>query len=144
MKLSTRTRYGIRAVLELAEHYGEEPLQLKIVAGRQKISVKYLEQLMTMLKSAGIVKSLRGSKGGYTLSRPPNNITLSDCFICLEGPVITVECVENVNYCPRTSTCAAREIWAEIDKTVMDILRSTTLQDVLSGTRKKRIIHYNI
>jgi Rrf2 family transcriptional regulator, cysteine metabolism repressor len=144
MKLSTRTRYGIRAVLELAEQYGKEPVQLKNIASQQEISVKYLEQLMTMLKSAGIVSSLRGSKGGYILSRPPNSITLSDCFNCLEGPIITVECVQNDSFCHRSSACAAREVWKEVDSAVMDILQSTTLEDVISKARKSRLTHYQI
>ena len=141
MKLSTRTRYGIRAVLALAESYGKEPVQLKHIAAQQQISVKYLEQLMTMLKSAGIVSSVRGSKGGYILARPPNKITLSDCFNSLEGAVITVECVKNGNYCSRADNCAAREVWAEIDTAVRTILQSTTLKDVVSRTRH---IHYQI
>ncbi len=141
MKLSTRTRYGIRAVLALAESYGKEPVQLKHIAAQQQISVKYLEQLMTMLKSTGIVSSVRGSKGGYILARPPNNITLSDCFNSLEGSVITVECVKNEDYCSRADNCSAREVWAEVDKAVRTVLQSTTLKDVISRTRH---IHYQI
>ena len=144
MKLSTRTRYGIRAALDLAENYGKGPLQLKIIARQQQVSIKYLEQLMTMLKSAGIVRSVRGSKGGYILAKPPNHVTLSDCYNCLEGNVITVECVENENYCQRTSGCAAREIWAQIHKAVMDVLQSTTLQDVIDGAKRNRALHYQI
>lgn len=71
MKLSTRTRYGIRAVIELAQHQGDRPLQLKTIAERQNISIKYLEQLMGVLRSAGFIRSVRGAKGGYVLARPP-------------------------------------------------------------------------
>lgn len=141
MKLSTRTRYGIRAVLALAESYGKEPVQLKNIAKEQQISVKYLEQLMTMLKSAGIVNSVRGSKGGYILARPPKEITIGDCFNSLEGSVITVECVKNQAYCSRSDNCAARDIWAEVDKAVRNVLESTTLKDIISKTRN---IHYQI
>jgi len=141
MKLSTRTRYGIRAVLALAESYGKEPVQLKNVAKQQQISVKYLEQLMTMLKSAGIVNSVRGSKGGYCLAKPPKDITLNDCFNSLEGSVITVECVKNQTYCSRADNCVAREVWAEVDKAVRNVLESTTLKDIISKTRH---IHYQI
>ncbi|RKY23092.1 MAG: Rrf2 family transcriptional regulator, partial [Planctomycetota bacterium] len=74
MKLSTRTRYGVRALLELAGSYGKGPLQIKVIAHRQDISVKYLEQLIAILKSAGLVKSIRGSKGGYVLAKTPNQI----------------------------------------------------------------------
>ena len=123
MKLSTRTRYGIRAILELAEAYGKGPLGLRIIAKRQDISVKYLEQLMAVLKSAGIVRSVRGSKGGYVLAKTPAEIKVSDCFNCLEGPVITTECVDNNNFCPRTADCVARQVWAEVQHAVMSVLQ---------------------
>ncbi|MBN2183058.1 MAG: Rrf2 family transcriptional regulator [Sedimentisphaerales bacterium] len=144
MKLSTRTRYGIRAVLELAENYNSGPIQLKTIARHQGISVKYLEQLMAILKSAGIVSGLRGSKGGYILTKSPDQIRLSDCFNCLEGPVITVECVENNNFCPRTCDCIARTVWAEIQKTVMDVLQSITLQSLLDKSKPNENLHYQI
>ena len=82
MKLSTRTRYGMRAILELAANYGKGPLQIKIIAQRQDISIKYLEQLMASLKAAELVKSVRGSKGGYILAKTPDLIRVSDCFKC--------------------------------------------------------------
>ena len=144
MKLSTRTRYGIRAVLELAKNHGQGPVQLKIIARHQGISVKYLEQLMAMLKSAGIVKSIRGSKGGYILAKSPDQIRLSDCFNCLEGHVVTVECVENDNYCPRTCDCIAREVWAEVQKAVMAVLESMTLQSLIDKAKHDKTLHYQI
>lgn len=144
MKLSTRTRYGIRAVLELAENYGKRPIQLKIIARHQGISVKYLEQLMAMLKSAGIVSSVRGSKGGYILAKSPDQIRLSDCFNCLEGPVITVECVENDNYCPKAYDCIARSLWAEVQKAVIKVLESVTLQSLLDKAKHDKKLHYQI
>ena len=144
MKLSTRTRYGIRAVLELAKNHGQNPVQVKIIARHQGISVKYLERLMAMLKSAGIVKSIRGSKGGYILAKSPDQIRLSDCFNCLEGHVVTVECVENDNYCPRTCDCIAREVWAEVQKAVMAVLESMTLQSLIDKAKHDKTLHYQI
>jgi Rrf2 family protein len=144
MKLSTRTRYGIRAILELAENYGKGPLCLKTVARRQEISVKYLEQLMAILKSAGIVRSVRGSKGGYILARPPGQIKVSDCFNCLEGPVITTECVDNNSFCPRTSDCVARELWVEVQNTIMAVLQSITLQNLLDRAKGNKALDYHI
>lgn len=144
MKLSTRTRYGVRAILELARHNGQGPLQIKAIAKRQDISVKYLEQLMTMLKSAGFVKSIRGSKGGFILAKAPNQIKLSDCFNALEGPLVTVHCLEDNAYCPRTSDCAARSIWADLEEAVMGILQSTTLQDLIDRANHKRGSNYQI
>ena len=144
MKLSTRTRYGMRAVLELAENYGKGPIQLKTIAQRQEISAKYLEQLMTILKSAGIVNSVRGSKGGYLLAKAPEQIKLSDIFRCLEGPVVTVECVENESYCTRTNDCVARQIWAEVQKAIMEVLQSKTLQNLVDRAKDKKALDYYI
>lgn len=144
MKLSTRTRYGIRAVLELAENYGNGPLQLKIIAQHQKISVKYLEQLMAVLRSAGFVRSIRGSKGGYLLAKAPEHIKLSDIFHCLEGSVVTVECVENESYCTRTNDCVARQIWAELHKSVMGVLQSITLQNLVERAKHNKASDYQI
>ena len=144
MKLSTRTRYGMRAVLELAENYGKGPIQLKIIAQHQEISAKYLEQLMTILKSAGIVNSVRGSKGGYMLAKAPMQIKLSDVFYCLEGPVVTVECVDNESYCTRTNDCVARQIWAEVQKAVIGVLQSKTLQNLVDRAKDKKALDYHI
>ncbi len=144
MKLSTRTRYGMRAVLELAENYGKGPIQPKIIAQHQEISAKYLEQLMTILKSAGIVNSVRGSKGGYVLAKAPEQIKLSDIFHCLEGPVVTVECVENESYCTRTNDCVARQIWAEVHKSVMGVLQSIALQNLVDRAKHKKALDYHI
>ena len=135
MKLSTRTRYGIRAVLELAQNFGQGPLQLKTIAEQEDISVKYLEQLMTLLKIGGLVGSIRGAKGGYVLSRPPNQITLGDCFSALEGPVVTVKCVDDEDYCPKTQSCVTRQIWIEIQNSVMEAMQSKTLQDLIDKAR---------
>ncbi len=144
MKLSTRTRYGLRAILELAENYGQGPLRLRIIAERQEISIKYLEQLMAVLKSAGIVRSLRGPSGGYVLAKSPNEIRVSDCFNCLEGPVITSECVDNSSFCNRAADCIARGLWIDVQNTVMELLRSITLQSLIDRTRENRVVDYHI
>jgi len=130
--------------LELAENYGKGPLRLKVVAKRQDISVKYLEQLMAVLKSAGIVRSVRGPSGGYVLAKSPNEIKVSDCFNCLEGPVITTECVDNSNFCTRTANCVARQLWTDVQNTVMDLLQSITLQSLIDRARENKVLDYHI
>jgi Rrf2 family cysteine metabolism transcriptional repressor len=135
MKLSTRTRYGMRAMIELAQHEGKRPLQLKAIADRQDISVKYLEQLMSLLRSAGFVRSVRGSKGGYILARAAGEIKLSEVFRCLEGPVTTAECVEDEDYCKRSADCVAREIWMEVEAAIQGVLSSMTLADVVNKAK---------
>ena len=144
MRLSTRTRYGIRAMLELAENVGRGPLQLRIIAHRQDISVKYLDQLMAILKSAGFVRSIRGAKGGYMLAKAPDQIKLSDVFSCLEGPVVTVECTENENYCARSADCVARQVWTQLQEAVMAVLQSITFKDLVDRTKNNKTVDYQI
>jgi Rrf2 family cysteine metabolism transcriptional repressor len=135
MKLSTRTRYGMRAVIELSQHEEKRPLQLKTIAERQGISVKYLEQLMSLLRSAGFVRSIRGSKGGYVLARAPEQINLYDVFRCLEGAVSTAECTEDTDYCERAADCAAREVWLRVEEAIQGVLSSMTLADMVHRTK---------
>jgi len=138
MKLSTRTRYAMRAALELANYYGKGPLQTRVIAKNQDISTKYLEQIMAALKSAGLVRSQRGARGGYILANPPEKIKLSDVFDVFEGPVVTVECVANENYCSRAENCVARQVWGEVQRAVRNVLQSTTLQDVIDKAKITR------
>ena len=144
MKLSTRTRYATRAILELADNFGKGPLQTRIIAEHQDISVKYLEQLMSALKSGGLVRSQRGAKGGYILANPPDKIKLSDVFEIFEGPVVTVECVANENYCARAADCIARQVWSEVQRAVKNVLQSITLQDALDKAKKGWPTNYQI
>lgn len=145
MKLSSRTRYGMRAMLELALEYGKKPLQIKAIADREDISNKYLEQLIAMLKSSGLVRSMRGPRGGYMLARPPAEIKLSDIFTTLEGSLVPVECIEHTEFCPRCSDCATRLIWQDLYRALMSILETTTLQDLVEKSVKlQRGDHYQI
>jgi len=144
VKLSTRTRYGLRAAIELAKNHGKGPLQIKTIAREEDISAKYLEQLMAILKAAGLIRSIRGSKGGYVLAKAPNQIKLNDVFNCLEGPVTAVECIENKNYCARVADCLARQVWVQVQDAVKDVLQSITLQDLLDRAKDRRALDYQI
>ncbi len=144
MKLSTRTRYGFRAIVDLAENYGHGPLQLNVIAARQDISLKYLEQLMTILKSAGFVRSIRGAKGGYILAKPPNQIKLNDIFNALEGRVTTVECVEDKSRCLRAIDCVTRQLWVQVQDAIENVLRSMTLQELADKAQKNKTSYYQI
>lgn len=137
MKLSTRGRYGTRALLDLAMHYGEGPVQLKDIARRQQISVAYLEHLITPLIAGGILKSTRGSRGGVSLLRPPHETKLSDVLQILEGSIAPVECVDSPDTCPRSGICATRDIWGELKKAMGNVLESTTLQDLVERQKRK-------
>ena len=145
MKLSMRTRYGIRAMLELAVNHSNRPLQIKVIGHRQDISVKYLEQLMAILKSAGLVRSIRGAKGGYILARNPDQIKLSDVFNAFEGhSAITAECVEDESCCARAAECVARWVWGRVQLSIETVLQSITLQDLVDRTKNKKTLDYQI
>lgn len=131
MKLSTRSRYGMRALLELAMAYGDGPLQIKVIAKKEGISNKYLEQLVSILKSSGLVRSIRGPRGGYILSRDPKDISLKEIFTILEGPLITVECVDHPEYCNRCLDCITRKIWTEMQEAMLGVLESKSLGDLI-------------
>ena len=137
MKLSTKGQYAVRAMLDLALHYGEGPVLLKDVAKRQEISERYLEHLITPLKTAGLVKSARGAHGGFTLAKPPSEIKLADIIQITEGPIAVKECVDNPKACLRVPLCATRDIWSEVNRAINEVLESTTLQGLVEQQRKK-------
>jgi len=144
LKISTRTRYGLRAMMELATGFGEGPLQIKVIASRQGISVKYLEQLFSLLKSGGFVNSIRGAKGGYLLSRSPDKIGLDEIFLVLEGEVVTTNCVKDAKACNKSADCVARGIWAEVQQAIDNVLGSMTLQDMVDRLNLHSETNYQI
>ena len=131
MKLSTKIRYGARAMLELASHYGEGPVELKEIARCQDISIKYLEQVIIPLRTAGLVKSVRGSKGGYSLAKPPSEICLFDVIETLEGPLCLVDCINDPKSCRRSLSCVTRDIWSDVSEALRRVLRSITLDEMV-------------
>jgi len=137
MKLSTRGQYGTRALLELALHWGEGPILLKDIAQRQRISLSYLEHLITPLVAGGIVRSVRGAKGGVSLAKPPGQVKLSEVVQLLEGSIVPVECVNNPGICIRSEVCATRDVWDELGKAMSGVLQSITLQDLVERQRRK-------
>jgi len=138
MKLSTKVRYGTRAMLDLACHHGNSPVLLKDIARRQEISVKYLDRILSSLKAQGLVKTLRGAKGGYILNKPPAKITLKQIAEALEGPLELVECVSNKDFCHRVNSCAMHDIWYELGKAMEVVLKTTTLEDLVIRDKKKK------
>jgi len=137
MKLSTRGRYGTRALLELALHYGEGPVPLKNIARSQQISLQYLEHIVTPLVAAGIIRSTPGARGGVWLARPPREVKLSGVIGLLEGSMAPVECVNNPEICDRSELCVTRDIWSELKKVINGVLESTTLQDLVERQKGK-------
>ena len=137
MKLSTKGRYGTRALLDVAIHQGDIPVQLKDVAERQQISLSYLEHLVAPLVAAGIIKSTRGAHGGVSLGRLAEEIPLIDVVRALEGSVAPVECVDDPAKCSRADGCVTRDLWIETKRAMESVLESTTLADLVRRQRDK-------
>ena len=131
MKLSTRSRYGVRALLDLALHQDDgKPVPLKEVAKRQNVSERYLENIMTTLASAGIVKGKKGRQGGFLLSKAPANIRVGDVIAVTEGGLSPVACVDDPDECDRSEICVTRDIWKKLKTSITETLNSVTLADM--------------
>ena len=135
MKISTRARYGLRLMVDLAMKHGKGPIFLKDVSRSQEISEKYLSQIIIPLKTAGLVKSFRGAHGGYTLSREPGKINLLEIVSTLEGNLSLVECVTHPEGCTRFATCAAQDVWCQVAKAMAQTLAGQTLEDLVARQR---------
>ncbi len=131
MKLSTRSRYGTRLMLDMAQHYNQGPVQLGDIARRQDVSVKYLEQIIIPLKRANYIKSIRGPKGGHVLTRSPEEITVAEIVALLEEGTSLVECADDVRVCERAEFCPTRLLWKEASEAMFDKLQSITLADLV-------------
>lgn len=136
MKLSTKGRYGVAAMYELALHYGGGPISLKTIAANQDISEHYLEQLISTLRNAGFVTSMRGAQGGYVLTRNPAEITVGDIITVMEGPIALVDCLltdaEANSYCKKAGGCVTRGVWAKVCDSINEVLNSISLADLCS------------
>ena len=137
MRLSTKGRYGVRALVDIALNSNGGPVLLKDIAKRQDISAQYLEHLVAPLIRAGILRSIRGAKGGIALAKPPEEISLSRVIEVLEGSVAPVECVDNPALCARSDECVTRDVWSDIKAAIMGILESLTLKDLMDRQRAK-------
>lgn len=132
MKLSTKGRYGLKAMFELALHYGEGPIPLKNIADSQRISEHYLEQLIAVLRKNGLVKSVRGAQGGYMLIDAPSKITVGSIIRVLEGDIAPADCViEDNNMCDREAKCVTKLVWLKIRDSINEVIDSITLEDML-------------
>lgn len=129
MKLSTKGRYGVKAMVDLAIHYGDSPVSIKTISKRQNISEYYLEQLFSPLRKAGLIKSIRGAQGGYVLNKTPDEIKVSDVMYVLEGPIEIAECIDGVE-CNNVDCCATRLLWEKIKNSIDEVMESITLQDI--------------
>jgi len=144
MRMSTRGRYGARAMLDIALHGGSGPVSLREMARRQEISVDYLEQLLRKLRKAGLVRSIRGPRGGFCLTRLPKNITMWQIVSAVEPEVAPVHCVDGVvgrrssrRVCSRTKNCATHRMWAGLAREMRTYLQARTLRDLMNDAKAR-------
>ncbi len=132
MKLSTKGKYGVRAIFEIARNYGKGPLAMKAIAERQRISLSYLEQILHRLGKTGIIESVRGPHGGYELARRPADLTIGDVVRALEGPIALSHCLEpGVAGCYQADDCVARMVWTKVGEKIEEALDSITFDQLL-------------
>ena len=146
MKLSTKGRYGLRAVLDLAVHADEEAVALSQIAERQEISMNYLEQLIAKLKKAGIVNSTRGAQGGYMLAAPAEDISVGDILRALEGDLNPVECsvVGNADsVCDKADSCVTKYVWKRISDSINDAVDGIKLSELVAESKKVQSVEGN-
>ena len=137
MKISTRSRYGTRVLLELALHWGKGPLLVKDIAQRQQIPLPYLQQLIGPLTKKRIIKTSRGPRGGISLLKPPNEVRLSEVVQLLDGSIARVRCVDNPETCSFSGLCVTHDIWDEVKKATSKVLESVTLQELVWRWRQR-------
>lgn len=131
MKLSTKSRYGTRFLIELAAHYNEGPIRISYIAERQGISVKYLEQVIVPLRKANLIKSIRGRNGGHMLARPPEEIRMGDVLVVLEEGIDITGCINNPDTCKRSVSCKSRDLWEIATAAMYDKLNSLKLSEMV-------------
>jgi Rrf2 family protein len=136
MKISTKGDYGIRALIELTHHFGDaKPLQSSEIAARQKIPESYLEQLLTTLRRAGFIRSVRGPQGGHALVREPRELRVSEVVEALEGSIMPTGCLDEASACSKNGGCAQSDMWQAVREAILGVLESTTIADLAERDR---------
>ena len=146
MRVSTKGRYGLRILLDVAVYEKQGPVALRDISRRQGISQKYLWQVINPLKVAGLLRATRGAHGGYVLAKSPAQISIRDIVDILEGPVSVVACVQSPNTCDRSATCTARSAWSEVESKIKSVMDGITLQRLLEqqAQQAQADSHYEI
>ena len=135
VKVSTKGRYGLRVMIELASNFGRGPVGVKVIANNQDISGNYIHNLVNSLKSAGLLRAVRGPGGGIELVRDPSSINVYQVLEALEGPVELVDCVVNESGCDRINTCVTVSVWRQLTSTIKDVLSGITLAGLAEDQR---------
>jgi len=144
MKISTKGRYGLIAMVDLAVYSSQGSISLNSIAERQQISEHYLEQLFSLLKKAGLVNSTRGAQGGYTIARGFEKITVGEILRALEGPLVLVDCLcdNSREECERADYCITRKVWDRISSKINEVADSVTLQDLVEDYKRRNYSDY--
>lgn len=144
MRLTTKGRYGIKTMVVLASHYGKGPTSVRYICERENLSMDYIEQLFIKLRKRNLIKSIRGSRGGFLLARPPSKIKIGDIIKSIEEPLGLVPCIEDwekCRTCPRYKRCTIRMLWEKMGDRIINILNSTTLKDLCPEWEKASSSH---
>lgn len=136
--------YGVRALVELAHHYGDGPVQSATIAGRQSIPEPYLDQLLTALRRSGFIRSVRGPQGGHALIRDPHDLKLSEVVMALEGSLAPIACLDDPDGCRGTASCSLKPVWQEIEAATLHVLESITVADIAERERAGNVARYAI
>ena len=145
MKLSTKTRYGTRAILDIAQNSEKGRTMLKDIAARQSLSPKYLDHILSAIRRAGLIKNIRGKNGGYVLTRTPSSITVKDIVEAVDGTFEPVECLSNTDLCDKVSSCPTRDVWLRMKEAVDGVFEEATLQSLLEkNSLNKNLSNYSI
>jgi len=136
MRISTKGDYGLRAVIELAHHFGEpRPVQSSEIAARQRIPESYLEQLLTVLRRSGFIRSVRGPQGGHALIREPAGLRVTEVIVALEGSIMPTDCLDEGSACARNGGCAQSEMWRDVRDAILGVLDNTTIAELAERDR---------
>jgi Rrf2 family transcriptional regulator, cysteine metabolism repressor len=144
MKVSMKGDYGVRALVELAHRYGDGQVQSAAIAGAQSIPEPYLDQLLTTLRRAGFIRSVRGPQGGHALIRDPQDLRLSEVIAALEGSLAPIACLDDPEGCRKTAKCSLRPVWQEIEAATLRILEGITIADLAERERASSAARYAI
>ncbi len=138
MRISTRARYGLRLMVEVALSYEKGPILLKEISKNIDVSEKYLSQIIIPLKGRGLINTYSGAHSGYILSKPPSGIKLKEIVEILEGDLSLIDCVNNPSVCDRVSTCVTRDIWIKMGDKILEVLNEYTLDDLVKMCRERK------
>jgi Rrf2 family cysteine metabolism transcriptional repressor len=138
MRITTKGEYGLRALVDLAQHQGQGPIQSAAIAARQQIPENYLSQLLLTMRKAGLIKSIRGPQGGHMLTRAASEVTLGEVIAVLEGPMLPMDCVDpDFTACCLLDACMIRDVWRDLKAATDDVLYSTTLAHLLDSRMRQ-------